>query len=502
MLALEFFIYNRSTGKYVRKGDWRALELDKAAINLLDLWPHGKLSLDEAKSELMQLKEFGLDAIQLQREKQLKNPKKDYLDWSQVYEDLRSSFRLAFFIGQNRKRHVYVVNELKEVESVKYESNKDIYEALYGTPEIWSALKSYYATSPHLEAHKLKMSFTRFVQTLIDDWLMNDELLRIDSEPVNISWSTDEYAFKKLDPQLLVPGPTPTWDEFTSRLDHPELFMAWVWSIIEPTNTVRQACWIRGGGQDGKSAVQRAIEHALGLGHSYSAKRQDLDNTFFLGSVYGKTLVTFPDCRYLNLLKHDYIKMITGGDSASIEKKGEQSKSGVLKAKLLVHSNFAPTINPESRFQTSRLLCLKLQQTDTRDAMFEERLKTEVWHFLANCEAMFDKHVNPGKDNINIPPEIFAEMMNACSSKSYRHMKLFEMQHIDYGVDYEVDYSRVNERLLDFRDVNGLTKDQHHFMTEDFEEVMRERGIDTCKHMKVGNDIVVGYKGFRLKDKK
>lgn len=499
MLAFDYFIYNKGTGEYTRKADFKRFTLENAAYNLVSLWPHGPITLSQAREELEKIKNIGLTPEEIRDERQKTKAKKESLDWGALYSALQPLLRIRFYIGPNKKRFVYFFNEEKEVELVKYESSRDIEEALFGDEGSWQALKDFYNTSPLLEDHKTKISFSKFLSAIVNEFLLRDDSLKINYEPKSLSWEKDEFAFKKINPDLLIPNLTPTWNEFTSRLDYPELFMAWVWSIIEPNNTVRQVCWIQGGGQDGKSAVQKALESVIGERQSYSMKKADLDSQFFLGSVFGKVFLSFPDCNYPQLLRHDYIKQITGGDSASIERKSEQSKSGTLKAKVFVHSNKPPKINPESRFQTTRLLRLTLQPTLVRDADFENRLKREVWAFLANCKPLYEKHIADGHDNIKIPPDVFKNMMDSCSGDSYKMMKLFETKNIEYDSTYEAKYSDVVERLNTFRDDNYLTKDDMHFIKEEWTDILREKNIETHSTTKDG---LLGYKGFRLKETK
>jgi hypothetical protein len=496
----EWFIYNRSSGKWVCKGDWRALTLDKAAERLEELWSYpDKLSREDSVLKLKMIKNLGADSSGIDKLKRSTKEKDGRLDWDAVYSELKSKLGIKFYIGAGKTRFVYTVDSEKQVEPVTYESSDSIYDALYSNDEIWRELRDYYASSEQLEPFKSRLTFSDFVKTLIRDQLLPDPEAKLAKEPVTLSWDANEYAFKKIDISKIVPGPTPTWDEFTSRLDYPELFMAWVWSAVEPTNTVRQVCWIRGGGQDGKSAVQKALEHVIGKQQSYSMKRQDLDSQFFLGSVYGKLLITYPDCGYLNLLKHDFINQITGGDSSSVEKKGEQAKSGTLKAKMLVHSNKDPRINPESRFQTTRLLRLILKETRIRDAGFEQRLKDEVWAFLAKCQPMFEAHAAPGRDNIAISDTVFAQMVQACSGGNYLVMKHFERQNVEYGSDFVCPYPDVSKRLHDFQAEQCLSKDELFYVKEEWLEVLREKGIDSPVSIETDDGEIIGYRGFRLK---
>lgn len=502
MQAIEWFVYNKSVSKFMIKGEWRALKLEDAVERLKQIWldNHGtELRDSEAQDLLRGVKLMGLSSEEIQRLRKALKDKASRPDWEMVYAELKPKLGICFYMGPDKKRSVYTVDERKQVAYISYESEQSIYDALYANDELWRELREYYRSNPSTEAIRAKYSFTDFVRTLIRDELLNDPDLKLERPPVAISWQKDEYAFRKLDDDLFIEGPTPTWDEFLSRLDYPELFMAWVWSIFEPTNTVRQVCWIRGPGQDGKSEVQKALEYAIGEHQCYSVKENDLGNQFFLGSVYGKILITFPDCGYLNLIKKEAIKQITGGDSASIERKGEQAKSGVLRAKLLVHSNKDPLINPESRFQTTRLLRLILQKTDKRDSQFGKRLKEEVWAFLAKCRPMFEKHVAPGQDNIAIPADVFSSMVTACSGGSYLIMKHFEKQNIVYAPDAFCPFADLAKRFHEYQVQQCLTNEQLRFMTSEWQECLRERGLENPVQVDGPDGADFGYKGFRLK---
>lgn len=501
MLAGEFFAFNKGTGQFIRLGDWKAMDLDKAALTLLDIWPHGPLTLDDARKELRELKNHGASAEDLEIMRLGTANKKKRVDWNPIYERFRDIVGIRFFSGARKERRVYKVNAQNEVMSIAYAGPKDLHDALVGDKESWIQVKDLYNSSDLTAKVREKLEFKAFVEKMINDHLLNDETLFLDEEPKFLAWDDDNcYAYKRIKGSLLKEGPTPTWDEFLTRLDYPELFMAWVYSIIETNNTVRQVMWIKGKGEDGKSAVDKALQSFLTAKNCYSLKESDITNKFAASSAYGKAFLAYPDCDQYDLLRTPFIKSITGGDSVSIENKGETAFSSVIRAKLYVHSNKAPSINPERRFETSRLLFLNVAPSKTRDAMFEKRLSDEVHHFLANCKPMFDKHINEGRTNIKIPEKIFKEMMIACSSTSYHQLKIFEELNVEYGDDYVVEKSAVQNRLIKFREENALSRDAFEELTVDFEEVQKERGIVSCNVSTKFGEQRLGLKGLRLKE--
>jgi hypothetical protein len=208
----EWFIYNRSSGKWVCKGDWRALTLDKAAERLEELWSYpDKLSREDSVLKLKMIKNLGADSSGIDKLKRSTKEKDGRLDWDAVYSELKSKLGIKFYIGAGKTRFVYTVDSEKQVEPVTYESSDSIYDALYSNDEIWRELRDYYASSEQLEPFKSRLTFSDFVKTLIRDQLLPDPEAKLAKEPVTLSWDANEYAFKKIDISKIVPGPTPTY---------------------------------------------------------------------------------------------------------------------------------------------------------------------------------------------------------------------------------------------------------------------------------------------------
>lgn len=505
MEAAEFFVFNKQTAKYVRKGDWRAMDIDAAVMCLLEVWPYDKIGVEEARAELIKLKSselFKFTTAEIAALKTNEKQKQTSIDWDNIYAQVSSLINIRFYTGDRKDRLVYVENANREIMTINFKTPQDIVDAMFSDDKLWTALKDFYNNDETLKANKHKLAFSAFIDTLIKNHVLMDETRKLLTPPKHLSWEPEEYAFKKINRNLIVPGPTPYWDEFTSRLDYPELFMAWVWSVLEPTNTVRQVLWITGEGQDGKSAVQKALEFLVGDSHSYAAKRADFESQFFLGSVEGKALISIPDNRNQLLLKNDYIKQISGGDSASIERKGAQSRSGIIRAKIYVHSNYIPLVNPDSRFETSRLLHLNLKKPKSNDADFEEKLKSEVWQFLAKCKDAFDANITPGYDNIKIPADVFKSMLLSCSSRSYQYAKFFEEQYITYDDKKSASMSDLTSFLVRFRDENALSVDQYKFFKMDLDLMLELKNVSKIVEIEKNGQKLLGYKGFSLGEKK
>lgn len=366
-----------------------------------------------------------------------KEPKKKGVNYAQVWEELRELVPLYKRTNNNGQSQIFFVNEAREVSKIDYTDSDALVDALMHRKDTFASIRAFYNESEVCEDLRDKISLKTFLVKMLTEFMMVDERHLLDFEPMQISWDPDDYAYKKMDSSLLKPGPTPTWDEFTTRLDYPAVFMAWVWSIFEPTNNLRQVMWLKGAGNDGKSSIQKAIEGVLGRDYCYSMKFGDENQQWFQKNVFGKVLTNYADCRNVYLIDSNSIKQLTGGDTTSIEGKGENSFTGKIYSKLLVTSNYNPRINPELQAHTSRLIKLEVapQADGRKDAQFEHRLKAEIYPFLCKCRDAFEALISPGNERLELPDELVQKMKIDCASETYLNVQDFVQGHIEFAVE-------------------------------------------------------------------
>lgn len=500
-LVSKLFIYISDQNKFYHKS-LRQSMTEQSATKLIQDINGNSVAPQHIKDALDSIKPVGMDFMDIKNSHSTAQPKRGSgaINYKLVYDQLHEKLPILFYLDNACRRITYLEKENKTVHKVEINEPKDFINLFYANSDLLQFLHDYYYLSELTQPYIDKTPFVVFLTTLATQQLMVDPKKLLKKEPSTISWDPDEYCFARIPIEKVEPGPCPTWDEFTSRLDHPELFKAWVWSIIEPTNTVRQVCWIRGGGQDGKSQVQKALEKMVGQSHVYAMKQQDLQSQYFLGNCYGKVLVSYPDCNNVGLLKHDTIKQITGGDSASIEQKYESAVSGTLRAKIFVHSNKNPRINPESRAQVTRLLKLELKPTKVRDALFEERLSKEIWNFLDQCKGCYDKYISVGGDNIEIPEQIYNRMIEDCSSDMYMYAKDFERKYMEYGPEHSCYTLDFNRKLGDYAEDQHMTADHKKFLMSELKDILAEKSLESPKYVQLENgEKELRFVGFKIK---
>jgi hypothetical protein len=434
-----------------------------------------------------------------------KKSKKQTTDWQSIYEEFAPLIPLRLKTSGNGQSQIFYVSQQNEVQRIEYTDADALVHALVHRADQWAIIREHFETTPSLAEVRGQIGIGPFMVRMLTQHWMYDERTRLEAEPKQISWHDDEYAYKKMSPSLLKSGPTPTWDEFTSRLDFPEVFKAWVWSIFEPKNNLRQVLWLKGAGNDGKSSVQKALESVLGSEYCYAMKPGDEGQQWFQRNVFGKVLVNYADCRNIYLINENSIKQLTGGDTTSIEGKGENSFTGKIYSKLLVTSNYSPKINPELQAHTSRLIKLEVAaQADTRkDSGFEHRLRDEIYAFLYACQESFAKLISTGNERLQLPDELVQKIKIDCASENYLILQDFVQDHLDITGDSKT-ICKPGELKVRLRDYLTLEKrigsDQLKYYQSELEAKLNMMGCFQSRLGPEGRQSTL-WVGFQLKNK-
>lgn len=188
-----------------------------------------------------------------------------------------------------------------------------------------------------------------------------------------------------------------TWMKVLGRMSDPEAFAAWIWGLYSDCYKGRQILWIQGGGEDGKSLIAKLLAQELfGPAHSAigNAHLGSQEKRFLYSYFEGSRLVIYPDANNRRALMSEQLKCIAGGgaDIVLIEAKGRQGRPGVIKARMLIASNYSPEVTND-RFVISRLLYIEIQplKGETPDPRIEEQLKQELPGFLHYASQAYAK---------------------------------------------------------------------------------------------------------------
>lgn len=258
-------------------------------------------------------------------------------------------------------------------------------------------------------------------------------------EPVALSNAATECCKAYVDLLAFNAGPTPCWDSLLSRIDRPDQFLAFVYSLFVAEDKGRQLCWLRDGGGGGKSTIIRAITKALGSSVVATVDTRKLEDKYFFGSVMGKRLMVDPDCQYLHLVGHTRVHNITGGDTVPVEKKFHDVIHEKVYAKIFVCSNYFPTIQREKN-QESRLLMFDMKERKGEVAIdldWEEGIAKEMPALLGKAALCYDQYA----DNHTI------------ASKSTALDKCYSSEHSDYVMFLKLAGYGIGDGRISFQTV-------------------------------------------------
>lgn len=333
--------------------------------------------------------------------------------------------------------------------------------------------------------------------------LLYDSDFYINEQPALISWNPETPAFLQLSESLISPGPTPNWDALTSRMSHPEIYMAFIWSIFEPRSNGRQVLWLHGAGKDGKSSASYAITKFLGEKFVLSLSTGDYDDNFFWHRCYGKRLAIYGDCSNNFFLKKEKIKQLTGGDQVMINPKGERAFTAQVYSKIIVNSNLFPHINVLNRSELSRLILITIKKydgifADSGDNDYKERLYQEMPAFLYKCRQYYPSYFKTQTDII-IPDDMMQSIKTSCRSADSYFLEKFVNTCLIFDPHATVERGELQNYLSEFFAHNGLSR-QSQFAYDDLVHYLSLRQVYP-EDASIGTKMSYVFRGIKL-DKK
>ena len=213
-------------------------------------------------------------------------------------------------------------------------------------------------------------------------------------------------------------GPTPAWDEFLTRLDSADVFLAWVWMLTLP-KAGRQVLWLQGEGHDGKTQVSSVLTRALGRAATSADDTFTNESERWLGSqVYGKRLVVVDDTKMPACLRRGIVHRISGGSALKCEAKGVDGFDFLPNVAILCTSNLMPEIG-DTEADRSRLLVVKVGPLAVREADYRwvDRLLAEFPQLLNRGRAAYERlAVRVGEPQLRLPPVVKAHVDEAAGT--------------------------------------------------------------------------------------
>lgn len=448
------------------------------------------LSAEEALTTIKAIKIAGIDRDSLRTPKAGIN---SFLDRS--YGAIKASLNLRVYSAKGVE-WVFSLNgrhELTRENELKFETFSAL---IANSPATLEAMEQEYRESENAPLYQTRLTMQTFVRALFERFRF-DPSKRLLEEPALLSWNPSIPAYRVLDSSILQPGPTPNWDSWLARVDFPETFKAYVWSIFQPDNWGRQALWIKGGGNDGKSSALNAIISFMGREHTCSVTPESLKGSFFFASAIGKRLAVYMDCKNTHVLRSESIKSLLGRDTVNINGKYVTPYSGQVYCKLLVSSNDLPQLNYNDNSELTRLLLIHIESflDPFGDPFFEQNLEVEFPAFLFKCKEAYVAQCPKGRELI-VPPRMKETISSACSSIDSDLIERFVEDELELGPTYAVSKLELHGVLKDYFAKNWLSSESR-FAFNDLTKYLMKKGV-TFERLSTGMRI---YKGVRLKER-
>lgn len=406
-------------------------------------------------------------------------------------------FELPVYYVSNSGVVKYVIaNEHKEAVPVSEDTPEGVVSSLIEhVPEAYKRVCGLFQDSEQQE--ELQLSLKEFFAKMLERVVM-DPQRRIGNEIPKISWDGKQVATKQFFSNTMKPGPTPNWDSFVLRLDYPEIFKAWVYSIVQPHNAIRQALIMVGAGNDGKSSVAAAICKFLGDGLHTSMSPGDESSRFFLSKVHGKVLLNYDDCKNMFILSSPVVKSITGGAQNAVEYKGKNSFNAYIKAHMLITTNLNPIINPTDESEISRLLLLRVQplpKNFQRDWRYNENLLQEFPNFLYSCKQSYEKLISEKATEIKLTEEQRSVMVKTCTDVAFVHLQEFISNRVHFTDEGSVPVTDFIREINAFWSEVGQSKNASKYNKLYMNNYLLSNGV---KQENVGKGKKAMYLGMEL----
>ena len=221
-------------------------------------------------------------------------------------------------------------------------------------------------------------------------------------------------------------------------------------SILHYTNNARQAIFLTGKGQIGKTAVQKAITTALGS----AACSEDAGTLLkdFNINTFGKRLISIADCKdFVNVTKSGKFQRITGNDVMRFEKKGCDAFSWQAGSqKLLFTMNSIPAVNIHDQAERTRVAVFNMELPEDCDERvkpdvngnakgdhgYSDRLASSVWSYYKFClKSDIDNGIDPNSDII--PSKDMIDLFEELGTDSQIVIHEFLDKYIIYDESYK-----------------------------------------------------------------
>lgn len=230
-------------------------------------------------------------------------------------------------------------------------------------------------------------------------------------EPKAIAFSSDpEMAYARLEfdplPESSVLWPAtdfPILNAALSRITNADAFCARIGSFFFPDADRKQAIWLWGEGDGGKSFWQDVLSYLAGGRHAVADLTPSLmGGDHWKTAIVGKNLILIREAE-AGFLTDPQFKSLLGDSSHMVNPKNQPIFTTTLKCFALFASNEMPIFPNESGIKNRVIVCkvAPVPEAERLDnTLLWERIKPELQSFVSYCLAVY-KANGPGKIQVH-----------------------------------------------------------------------------------------------------
>jgi hypothetical protein len=273
-----------------------------------------------------------------------------------------------------------------------------------------------------------------FIQKAVQHWLAGKEPLN--EKPLTIAFKSDpRLAYHRLPFDPIRDGSAdfekdaPTWSELLTRMSDHWAFMLRIGSLFDEGADRKQAVYISGPKDSGKSQIMIILGHLSGVdtdgGGAYTTlSNEDLDCQFWRAKLVNKRVVCIGEASP-KFLCTEAFKAITGDTWHNINEKNKPMYMARINAMLFFFSNDPPAIDSKPDL-IERIMDIRIKPVDApRDDLlgegpYQAKLRAELPYFIGRCMDLYD--LQRGK-RINCNNKYLQETIDEKESES---IDLFE----------------------------------------------------------------------------
>lgn len=415
--------------------------------------------------------------------------------YAEVYELIKPVLGLSKY-STNKSNFLYTVDEKEEVTFAGQCKLDRFEELIVLNDRAMDIIEAEYKARPELRTK----SKNDLVRGLFDHFKLDRDLL-LREEPPLLAYEAGP-AFKVINPAEYEQGEHPAWNEFLARVDFPETFKAYVWSLFEPKNFGRQALWIYGEGNDGKSTIINTLIKFYGRDYTLSLGHRSVDETFFFGQAYGKRLAVYMDCKNLQILQKERIKSLLGRDNVAINDKHDKIFTGQVYSKLFICSNSYPQISFADSSERTRLLLVKVKSyaDEDGDPDFQDRLLEEMPAFLNSCRESYETECPRGM-SLSVPAQMRENIRLNCISGNSELIEQFIEEWLEFDKDASTPVKKLKQELKIYFTTNFQGSRSMQYEWEELKKLLAKEGCEIGRPGS-GNSRARQMLGVRLKEGK